>query len=100
MQFSLHSQIVFLIFCSSFVEAQQPQAKDLLAHALHLADLYNWVDAGPEFTKAEQMFLADGDQRNALYAKLGRIRSNLEREPRTLAESSAQLADELDSNPL
>ena len=53
MRFSLHGRLVFLIVCSSFVEAQQPQANELLAHALHLADLYNWEDAGPEFAEAE-----------------------------------------------
>jgi CHAT domain-containing protein/tetratricopeptide (TPR) repeat protein len=80
--------------------AQQRQQSDLdlLHHALYLADLYNWTDAGPEFVKAEKMFLAAGDQHNALYAKLGRIRSTAEQG--RLPVISAQLAAELDTNPL
>src|ERR1700681_3573884 len=76
--------MALLIVCSSCVEAQQSQAKEQLARALHLADLYNWADAAPAFTEAEQLFAGAGDQRNALYAKLGTIRSNIERDQQTL----------------
>src|SRR6266446_5295544 len=89
-----------LVVCSSFVDAQQPQPKELLATALHLADLYNWADAAPAFTEAEQLFVAAGDQRNALYARLGRIRSNIERDQQTLPSVSAQLAEALEDDPL
>jgi CHAT domain-containing protein len=44
------------------------------------------------------MFVAAGDQRNALYAKLGRIRSTLDQ--RSLPAISAQLGAELERNPL
>ena len=47
-------------------------AHEMLDRALRLADLYNWDDAGKEFAEAETLFLAAGDQRNALYAKLGK----------------------------
>jgi CHAT domain-containing protein len=100
MRFSLHGRIVFLIVCSSFVEAQQPQANELLAHALHLADLYNWEDAGPEFAEAEHLFVDTGDERNALYAKLGRIRSHIDRDQQTLPVVAAELAEELEDVPL
>src|ERR1035438_345582 len=100
MRFSILSRIVSLIVCSSFVDAQQPQAKDLLAHALHLADLYNWDDAGPEFADAERLFVDAGDQRNALYAKLGRIRSHIDRDQQTLPAVAAQLAEALEDDPL
>lgn len=82
------------------LRAQQKQqtASDMLHHALYLADLYNWTDAAPEFMQAERMFLAAGDERNALYAKLGRIRSTIEQ--RRLPVISAQLAGELETNPL
>src|SRR5579872_7399457 len=89
-----------LIVCSSFANAQEPQAKELLARALHLADLYNWADAAPAFTQAEQLFDGAGDQRNALYARLGRIRSNIEREQQALPAVSAQLEDLLEDDPL
>src|SRR5258708_8969842 len=100
MQSSFLLRAALLIACSSFVDAQQPQAKELLARALHLADLYNWADAAPAFTEAEQLFVGAGDQRNALYAKLGRIRSNIEREHQTLPVVAAQLAEALEDHPL
>ena len=92
---------VFLILASSLprlAAQRQPAAAEKLRHALHLADLYNWADAGPDFAEAARMFLAAGDPRNALYARLGLIRSNSEQHP--LPETSAQLAKDLESNPL
>ena len=100
MKSSFFRRTALLIVSCSFVDAQQPQAKELLARALHLADLYNWADAAPAFTEAEQLFLAAGDQRNALYSKLGRIRSNIERDQQTLPMVSAQLAESLEDDPL
>ena len=100
MKSSFFRRTALLIVSCSFVDAQQPQAKELLARALHLADLYNWADAAPAFTEAEQLFVAAGDQRNALYAKLGRIRSNIERDQQTLPMVSAQLAEALEDDPL
>src|SRR6266852_1935837 len=91
--------MALLIVSNSCVEAQQFQARELLARALHLADLYNWADAAPAFTEAEQLFVSAGDRRNALYAKLGRIRSNIERDQHTLPSISAQLGDALDDDP-
>jgi CHAT domain-containing protein len=79
-------------------QERQPSAPELLHRALYLADLYNWADAGPEFIKAEKLFIAAGDQRNALYAKLGRIRSTADQGK--LPTISAQLTEELDTNPL
>ena len=70
----------------------------LLKQALHFGDLYNWADAGPLFTEAEQLYVARGDKRNALYAHLGRIRSTMEQ--LSLPEVSEQLENELESNPL
>src|SRR5450432_3748555 len=92
--------MALLIAYSSCAEAQQSQAMELLARALRLADLYNWADAAPAFAEAEQMFTREGDQRNALYARLGRIRSNIEREQQTLPIVSAQLAEALEDDPL
>src|SRR5450432_254028 len=92
--------MALLIACTSCVEAQQSQAKQLLARALRVADLYNWADAAPAFAEAEQIFTREGDQRNALYARLGRIRSNIERDQQTLPMVSAQLAESLEDDPL
>jgi CHAT domain-containing protein len=73
-------------------------ASEKLQHALRLADLYNWADATSDFAEAEKLFLTAGDQRNALYARLGVIRA--ESEQHELPETSAQLAAELTSNTL
>src|SRR5438094_2584409 len=70
----------------------------LLKKALHLGDLYNWADAAPMFTEAEQLYSARGDARNALYAHFGRIRSTMEQ--LSLPEVSQELGAELDKNPL
>ena len=99
MQFSLRP-MALMIVGSSFLHAQQPQPKELLARALHLADLYNWSDAGPLFVEAERLFVDAGNQRDARYAKLGRIRSNLDRDQQTLPVVVAQLAEALEDDPL
>jgi hypothetical protein len=70
----------------------------LLKKALHLGDLYNWADAAPLFAEAEQLYAARGDDRNALYAHEGRIRSTMEQ--LSLPETSQELGSELDNNPL
>jgi hypothetical protein len=85
---------------SSLLDAQQREPKEILAHAIHLADLYNWDDAGAELAEAERLFLAAGDQRDALYAKLGRIRSNSDSGQESLPSVATELADALDGDPL
>ncbi len=89
-----------LIGCAFVVSAQEPPASELLAQALHFADLYNWADAAPAFTRAEQLFVAAGDKRNALYARLGRVRSNIERDQQTLPMVAAQLVEMAEDDPL
>ena len=69
-----------------------------LKKALHLGDLYNWADAAPLFTHAEELYAARGDSRNALYAHFGRIRSTMEQ--LSLPEVSEELGTELDRNSL
>ena len=100
MQSRFLRRTALLIACSSCAAAQEPPAKELLARALHLADLYNWADAAPAFTEAEKLFARAGDQRNTLYAGLGRIPSNIEREQQALPMVSAQLAEALEDDPL
>jgi len=87
------------VAAAPLIAGQKDQsAADLLNHALHLADLYNWAAAGPEFSQAERMFTDAGDQRNALYAKLGRLRSTAEQG--NVQVISSQLETELATNPL
>lgn len=95
------SRAALLVACVAPLYAQRlPDAKNLLARALHLADLYNWAEAAPVFKQAEELFAAAGDRRNAFFAKLGGIRSNIEHDQQTLPLVSAQLAEALDDDPL
>lgn len=80
--------------------ATQAEAQSSLQDALRLADLYNWAGATSNFSQAERLFMAAGDDRGALQARLGRLRATVEQNERGLPVLSAELADELDTNPL
>ncbi|MEQ1887399.1 MAG: hypothetical protein ABL967_20220, partial [Bryobacteraceae bacterium] len=69
--------------------------KRLIEKADRLAWLYNWYLAGPIYAEAEMQFEHAGDSRNALYAKIGRLRS--EWETMSFPEVSEYLATELES---
>jgi CHAT domain-containing protein len=93
---------ICILLCGPWTFLQAQTTADdpdvLLKKALHLGDLYNWADAAPLFTEAEQLYATRGDKRNALYAHVGRIRSTMEQ--LSLPEISEELGAELDRNPL
>lgn len=89
-----------LIIGSPLAAVSQSRAQSLLERAQHLADLYNWAGAAADFSEAEQLFRADGDRRNALLARLGRIRGTIEQDQRGLPAVSIQLEEELETNSL
>ena len=70
----------------------------LLTQALRLGDLYNWSDSAQPFSVAEQLFTKAGDRRNALYARLGRLRATMEQY--SLPALSEQIMTLLDREPL
>ena len=74
------------------------EAETPLQRALYFADLYNWHASRPYFTKAQQLFEAAGDKRNALYAHFGAIRAGAD--PAPITELSYRLAQELATNPI
>jgi hypothetical protein len=74
------------------------QAELLLNQALYFGDLYNWSDAAQPFSEAERLFTNAGDRRNALYARLGRLRATMEQY--SLPALSEQLATLLEREPL
>ncbi|HEX7362229.1 MAG TPA: CHAT domain-containing tetratricopeptide repeat protein [Bryobacteraceae bacterium] len=86
--------------CSVFLlhAGPQPAPQAYLQRGLHLAYLYNWIEAAPDFQAAEKGFRAAGDKRNALYAHLGLMRATIERH--NLPRASAKLGTELESNAL
>jgi CHAT domain-containing protein/tetratricopeptide (TPR) repeat protein len=52
--------------------------KQLLAAAERLADLYNWYDAQPLYAGAEKGFALLGDDRNAMFARVSRLRGEMQ----------------------
>jgi CHAT domain-containing protein/tetratricopeptide (TPR) repeat protein len=76
--------------------AAQPAAEPshLLQEADRLAWLRAWTAAAPLYAEAERQFVKSGDQRNALYARIGHLRARLPR--LAVPDVSAQLEDYLD----
>jgi hypothetical protein len=66
--------ISLVLFAAAIGNAQAQTGADLLAEADRLAWLKNWSRAEPLFSKADEMFTAAGDERNALYARISAIR--------------------------
>jgi hypothetical protein len=58
------------------VDVTNPEV--LLAEANRLAWLFNWPKAEPLYTRAEELFKENGDTRNEVYARVGRIRAQSE----------------------
>lgn len=87
--------LVSLVLLTSSIQGQTLSPAEALAKADRLADLRAWARAEPFFIDAEKGFFQAGDSRNALYAKLGRIRGELPR--RSIAEVSQELADILET---
>jgi hypothetical protein len=90
--------LAILATTSSPAVGADEAADRLLQRALYFADLYNWRAARPYFTKAQEMFEAAGDKRNALYARLGAIRAGAE--PAPLPKLSCMIEEELAENRL
>ena len=57
--------------------AQTTDPHKLLAEADRLAWLRVWTRAEPLYAKAREAFVARGDERNALYAEVSRLRGQL-----------------------
>src|SRR5258708_8065226 len=95
--------IIGLLICGAICTSARAKAMAddpdaLLKQALRYGDLYNWADAAPLFTQAEQLYVPRGDNRNALYAHFGRLRSTMEQ--LSLPDVSEDLPPNLDTTPL
>jgi CHAT domain-containing protein len=71
--------------------------EQLLREAQHYAEVGNLDRAGPLFADAEKLFHAQGDTRNELFAKFGRLRRDVE--SGSYVEVQQQLAADL-KNPV
>ena len=87
--------VCFVLLAAAHAPAEPSKsAEGLLAEADRLASLRLWSRAEPLFREAETQFEQKGDERNALYSKIGRIRGELPRRP--APEVSDELARYLD----
>ena len=77
------------LLLSTATWAKAEDTKRLLAEADRLAWLGNSDKAGPLYAKAEELFDSVGDSRNALYAKVGRLHTQMQ--ANSLPELSAVL---------
>ncbi|MGH9655990.1 MAG: hypothetical protein ACRD6B_21305, partial [Bryobacteraceae bacterium] len=84
--------MIWLLLPAEFCTAANDPAA-ILREANRLSNLFNWADAGPLYAQAEKSFAAAGDKRDALYAKFGRIRGEME--TLNLPETSDYLGSEL-----
>jgi CHAT domain-containing protein len=93
--------LVFVVWPPILV-AQPDDPNALLAEAERLYWLDNWAKSRPMYEKAEALFEAKGDLRNAALARISRLRADADRI--SYPEVSQQLAKELEdpvvvSNP-
>lgn len=93
---SIVGTLLALLQCTPAV-AQVADPHKLLAEADRLAWLRVWTRAEPLYAKAREAFVARGDERNALYAEVSRLRGQLPTLP--VPEVSQRLSEYLD-NPL
>ena len=77
------------ILAPGFVAADPQQ---ILRSADRYADAGNWVKARPLYAQAEQLFRSQGDSRNELYAKFGRLHRDVE------TGSYARAAEEIEAD--
>ena len=89
--------VVVGLLLASPALAQESDPQKLLAEADRLAWLRAWTKAEPLFAAADREFLARGDERNAMYARVSALRGQLPRLP--VPEVSARLAEYLE-NPI
>src|SRR2546430_17370140 len=90
--------LLVALFLPTVVWTQEKDPGALLSQALRRGDLYNWSDAEPLFAEAERLYSQRGDARNALYARIGHIRSTMEQ--LSLPETSAMLDEQLQRNSI
>lgn len=86
--------VVSVLLCPAAF-AQTADAQKLLAEADRLAWLTNWYNALPIYAEVERAATKNGNRRDALYAKFGRLRGQMQTLP--LPDVSEQIATDLES---
>src|SRR5437762_309351 len=87
--------VALVLFFASFSQAQNrsPEFADRLQEADRLAWLTNWYEALPIYADVERAATTAGDRREAMYAKFGRLRGQMQTLP--LPDISEQIAKDL-----
>jgi tetratricopeptide (TPR) repeat protein len=85
--------LIFIAACS-LRGGDAPPGADALRSGERLGWLRNWNAARPFYAEAERQFEAAGDRRNALFARISRLRGELD--SRSYLQTSAHLADLLE----
>ena len=94
---SLLQSVLLLLFLAIHAVAENASS-DLgkrLQEADRLAWLTNWYDALPIYTEVEQAATKGGNRRDAMYAKFGRLRGQMQTLP--LPDISDQIATDLET---
>jgi CHAT domain-containing protein len=86
---------VLILLAATDARAEPPSHLSQIQEADRLAWLTDWYSAAPIYARAEKAALAAGDKRNALYAKFGRLRGEMQTSG--LADLAQILAADLDS---
>jgi hypothetical protein len=80
---------------SILIDSNDPN--QMLAEADRLALLANWPKAGPLFARAEQIYIQRGDSPDALYCRIGELRSQVEKT--SYSEAGRAIREQM-KNPL
>ena len=87
---------VLLLSSSANPQSASSDFRARLAEADRLAWLTNWYDALPSYTEVEQAATKAGNRRDAMYAKFGRLRGQMQILP--LPDISEQIAADLETS--
>jgi CHAT domain-containing protein/tetratricopeptide (TPR) repeat protein len=93
---ALRLTVAVALLCTACTRRPTEDHAALLREADGLAWLTNWTAATPVFARAETLARDAGDERNALYAKFGRLRGEMQVRP--LPDVSAEIARDLDTD--
>lgn len=88
--------VLALLVASPQLQLRRSDPAALLREGDRLAWLTNWYDALPIYIEAEQAATKAGNYRDALYAKFGRLRAQMQTLP--LPELSEQIATDLETS--
>src|SRR5678816_737556 len=91
----MRSLSVVVLAFNILAQSQTTELQRLLVEADRLAWLTDWYKAMPLYAEVERAATQSGDRRNALYAKFGRLRGQMQM--RSLVDLSEEIAKDLET---